>query len=262
MRLTESLDGLGKPIVYYPSLAKIIGVKETIFLCQILFWAGKGPDGWIYRTLDQIEDETGLSQKEIRRIRHNLSATNLLEQKHDPSKHKLFLRPKLDEINDAWEKKEKLEYPNEEGVVAERASTSSCPKGKDYLPKGQGLDLSPNVRTESTEDNPSGITEVNSPLEVQENQEVLELLKAWEITEFPYPRLITAGRKKVLKARFSEKFFRENWREALARICESTFCKGQNDRRWTASFDWFLKPETLTRILEGLYDPKRRGPNL
>jgi hypothetical protein len=42
--------------------------------------------------------------------------------------------------------------------------------------------------------------------------------------------------------------------DALNRVAKSSFCRGQNERGWKADIDWFLKPDTLTKILEGKYD--------
>ncbi|MEX1028280.1 MAG: helix-turn-helix domain-containing protein [Candidatus Paceibacterota bacterium] len=51
----------------------------------------------------------------------------------------------------------------------------------------------------------------------------------------------------------------DDWRhldEALAKITKSSFCHGQNDRGWRADIDWFLRPDTMTKILEGKYDDR------
>ena len=36
----------------------------------------------------------------------------------------------------------------------------------------------------------------------------------------------------------------------------SPFCLGAGSRGWKADIDWFLRPDTVTRIMEGKYDPK------
>ena len=62
MKLSDYLVGVGRPIAYYPGLRKLTGsTNVTIFLCQFVYWTGKGDneDGWIYKTSDEIEAETG-----------------------------------------------------------------------------------------------------------------------------------------------------------------------------------------------------------
>lgn len=67
-------------------------------------------------------------------------------------------------------------------------------------------------------------------------------------------RTLTGGRLRALQTRMKEAFFRENWKEALAKVAGSAFCTGTNDRKWKADIDWFLKPDTVAKIMEGKYD--------
>ena len=58
---------LKRPIAYNPIVAKAFGsVKLGILWSQIYYWSDKtnDPNGWIYKTQDEIFDETGLSRKE------------------------------------------------------------------------------------------------------------------------------------------------------------------------------------------------------
>ena len=94
MKLGEVLLNLGRPIAFYPGLAKVIGIKESIFLQQLIYWTGKGkdPDGWIYKTADEWEDETCLSKKEQVRVRNNLKDLGLIEEQHKRLDHMMFYR--------------------------------------------------------------------------------------------------------------------------------------------------------------------------
>jgi len=49
----------------------------------------------------------------------------------------------------------------------------------------------------------------------------------------------------------------DEWEAIISRIASSTFCTGQNDRGWVATFDWLLQPETATKVLEGKYDNRQ-----
>lgn len=44
--------------------------------------------------------------------------------------------------------------------------------------------------------------------------------------------------------------------EAIDRIGASAFCRGANNRRWKADFDFLIQSESLTRALEGRYDDR------
>jgi len=57
VRLSDFLVDVGRPVAYYPKLSHITGgVKETLFLCQLLYWDGKQNDsgGWIYKTQQEM----------------------------------------------------------------------------------------------------------------------------------------------------------------------------------------------------------------
>jgi len=58
---------LKRPIAYNPIVAKAFGsVKLGILWSQIYYWTDKtkDPDGWIYKTQNEVFDETGLSRRE------------------------------------------------------------------------------------------------------------------------------------------------------------------------------------------------------
>jgi hypothetical protein len=70
---------------------------------------------------------------------------------------------------------------------------------------------------------------------------------------------LTDVRRKALKARLTDPFFRQHWRDALARLKGSAFCRGETKAgRWIANFDWFLRPGTVPKLIEGNYDDNRR----
>jgi len=103
------------------------------------------------------------------------------------------------------------------------------------------------------------ITEPNITKGVpQQDPDESEILKDWNETLGKSARL-TAKRAKAIKVRLGEQWWRENWREALGKIPDSPFLMGDNDTGWTANIDFFLKPDTVTKILEGKYDGKPSG---
>lgn len=55
------------PVCYHPHLAKLVGsIKGAIVLNQLLYWSDKGslPNGWIFKTIDELQQETGLTRAE------------------------------------------------------------------------------------------------------------------------------------------------------------------------------------------------------
>lgn len=82
-----------------------------------------------------------------------------------------------------------------------------------------------------------------------------ELLTKWNQNDGLIKiRDFTEKRKKALNERLKDVFFSENWVNALRKISESDFCTGKNDRGWKADVDWFLRPDSVAKIMEGKYD--------
>jgi hypothetical protein len=67
---------------------------------------------------------------------------------------------------------------------------------------------------------------------------------------------MTNKRATALSQRRADPLWRERWQEAITAAFATPFCRGINPRGWTATVDWFLRPDTLDKILEGFYDDK------
>lgn len=81
-----------------------------------------------------------------------------------------------------------------------------------------------------------------------------QVVKCWNACpRLPRVMVVNATRQKIIAARLRDKFFKEHFQEAILRIVESPFLMGQNDRGWAASFDWFIQPESVVKIMEGRY---------
>jgi hypothetical protein len=71
---------------------------------------------------------------------------------------------------------------------------------------------------------------------------------------------LTNKRRGQLRTRWQDEWWRDNWRTALERAGPSRFLNGDNDRGWKIDLEFFLKPDTAAKILEGKYD-NRTGTN-
>lgn len=84
MKLSTFFREIGHPIAYYHKLNNITGsATATLFISQFLYWEGKqrDPDGWIYKTQAEIEEETGLNRREQEAARKQLKAAGLLQER-------------------------------------------------------------------------------------------------------------------------------------------------------------------------------------
>lgn len=73
--------------------------------------------------------------------------------------------------------------------------------------------------------------------------------------KMPNIKSIQHDRKKALKSRLKE-YDLESVLNALELACQSAFLNGKNDRSFTASFDWVIRPNNFPKVLEGNYTDK------
>lgn len=78
----------------------------------------------------------------------------------------------------------------------------------------------------------------------------------------PRVRILSDSRKRIIKARLNEYGF-EKIKDVFIRAQHSDFLTGNNNKGWTADFDWLLAPRNFIKVLEGNYDNRgRQGGNV
>jgi hypothetical protein len=74
-----------RPLAYSANLARLTGdVKSSIMLGQLIYWTRVGVDvvthdGWVFKTREELTEETGLSRREQESSRLSLQAQGFLE---------------------------------------------------------------------------------------------------------------------------------------------------------------------------------------
>lgn len=119
MKVSDVLLDIGRPVAYYPGLRRITkSTTATIFLCQFIYWTGKGTleGGWIYKTADEIEEETGLTYNEQVTARRNLVEEELIEEKYLRIEHRMLYRVNLSKIDSAWGASPKPQDPESRNI--------------------------------------------------------------------------------------------------------------------------------------------------
>lgn len=88
--------------------------------------------------------------------------------------------------------------------------------------------------------------------------DVRRVIEAWNDTGLTQVTKITAdtNRGRMLKARIRE-YGVDGVLKAIENVKNSTFLKGQNNRGFEATFDWFVKPNNFLKVLEGNYTDKK-----
>lgn len=70
---------------------------------------------------------------------------------------------------------------------------------------------------------------------------------------------LTTDRGRRAKARLQERPDLGWWVSVAQRIAASAFCCGKNDRGWRADFDFFVRPGSAEKTMEGKYDERKRS---
>lgn len=146
MKLSDFLFNVGRPVAFYPGLVKALGsMKQAVFICQMAYWKDKGsdPDGWIYKTAEEIEGETSLTYKEQITVRAALVEKKVLQERYARTEHQMYFRVDWDAVNTIWD---------------EHLTNGHMPKGQvasyqrsgGILPKGSSLNGNSDTTPENT----------------------------------------------------------------------------------------------------------------
>jgi hypothetical protein len=71
-----------RPIAFHPAMARILGgIHEALFFQQIAYWSGKGADpDWIYKTSEEVREETTLNRYQQDKARATLKRLGVLRE--------------------------------------------------------------------------------------------------------------------------------------------------------------------------------------
>ena len=121
------LRAAGRPIAYYPQLAKPLGgVNAVILFSHFLYWNERSDCALgVYKSAAEIEDETGLSVQEQRTARKRLRDLGVLIETEKRIEHRIYFR--LDEA--AFDALMDATFANESCNIPEMQNQHS---GSDY----------------------------------------------------------------------------------------------------------------------------------
>ena len=75
---------------------------------------------------------------------------------------------------------------------------------------------------------------------------------------YPQIKELSEGRKRSIAGHWKKGRDLDAFEDVFRRAEASPFLKGENDRKWRATFDWIIKPANWTKIAEGNYDDDGR----
>ena len=103
--------------------------------------------------------------------------------------------------------------------------------------------------------------EIEKEIELKTEKEIKidyqQIADMYNNTCVSFPRLtkLSESRKKAIKARLKV-YSVEDFQKLFEMAEGSSFLKGQNNRNWSATFDWLIKDTNMTKVLDGNYQDK------
>ena len=88
-------------------------------------------------------------------------------------------------------------------------------------------------------------------------KKIINLYNSILSKDLPAIKSLTDKRKKLIKLRHKQIEENGGWEAFFNKIANSKFLLGENDRNWTADFDWILKESNFIKILEDCYANKQ-----
>lgn len=100
-----------------------------------------------------------------------------------------------------------------------------------------------------------GVEDSQSDVSAPKIGEIIDLITTrWNAIKGVQPiRFWSEKRKTHLRARLKNNDWLDHALEALKQLPKCKFLLGHNEEKWRASIDWFLRPDSILRILEGGY---------
>jgi hypothetical protein len=99
LKLNDVFAGIGKPFFYFPKLADILGGANPAILFCCIVWRDADRHGdEIVKSLAELRDQTGLTDKEIRGARQKLSEVGVVTARYGRLEHQLYFTVFFDKL--------------------------------------------------------------------------------------------------------------------------------------------------------------------
>ncbi len=176
-------------------------------------------------------------------------------------------RPMPEETPDAGAGRGKLDgngVANATGLPepGHRQSPSPSPSPSQEERKRVGLTASPDASAPGTSPAAPIQPELITAKVHSIGHDPAEAVRLWNAMamdhELPQVQRLNDTRRRKVMARLRESGGIEGWKVALEKVGTSSFLCGDNDKGWTADFDFLLQASSFTKLMEGGYDRRRR----
>ena len=121
------LHSIGRPIAFHPGLVPILGsVNAVLFFGQIFYWQDKAAsDFGVYKTAEEIQQETGLTYREQANAREKLRACGVLIETEKRLEHRIYFRIDFDVLDELLANCEKRNPRNDKSAFRETTKAQS-----------------------------------------------------------------------------------------------------------------------------------------
>lgn len=123
--------------------------------------------------------------------------------------------------------------------------------------------ITKNLEKKDQENHVGSLTEPDgSTCSFFEKLKPVEILNVWNEhrgDKLPLARSITGKRARAADALLRQNGSLEYWVSVVKRMSLSSFLAGSNKTNWKCGFDFFLKPDTHVKVMEGLYDDPKKN---
>lgn len=283
MRATDLLGLLGRTVAYYPNMVKHFkSVTATVLFCQLFYWHDKAhSELGIYKTTEEITEETGLSYKEQLTARKHLIALGVLIETHKRLEHKIYYKINLDRVNELLESHLENSPPSQR----ETGGTTNSNFGESQNGSSLVSKITTKITTENTNntsdkslvvddvaiDQPEDeFAEDNISIPVQPrktnrpNIPYQKIINLYEeiLPELPKVNLLTETRKSHIRSRWNDHEAHQSlnfWKDYFLQVRKSPFLLGKvpaknGGRAFRANIDWLINPTNFVKITEGYYE--------
>ncbi|WP_052368739.1 hypothetical protein [Kingella negevensis] len=102
MNYFQTLRQIGRPIAYFPELARLFGgVNAAILFGQIFYWQERCDDELgVYKTIAQLEEETGLTEREQKTACDKLEKLEVLTKTNKRLQHRMYYKLNESKFNE------------------------------------------------------------------------------------------------------------------------------------------------------------------
>ena len=137
---------------------------------------------------------------------------------------------------------------------------------KEYRRKQKALTAGESCKTNSKTNSKANVSPVDKKREEREKDKIKEEEREKEKQQivdlfnslcpsFPKVKILSDSVKSDLEQSLT-KYSTDNFKLLFKKAEVSSFLKGENDRKWTAPFDWLIKEDNIAKVLNGNFDDK------